>query len=185
MKKLKWLLPIAGIGIIALGIAAFIRPDDFLIRMALMFGIGMLVVGIFEIGAYFGQEKESRKSMLLTSGILAALMGIWVIFGRGSDVIYIILPFIFALWVMSSGITRIVDGISKKGAGSKSRGWQITLGIVGTMAGFALMFNPMYPAGVVLSYVIGTILIIQGMSTIIMFLLMIFPNDNDKGNYAV
>jgi uncharacterized membrane protein HdeD (DUF308 family) len=169
-KSTKWLLLLAGFGTIALGIAAFARPIDFLVSISTFFGVIMLVAGLFEMGAYFGQNKENRAGSLLSSGILTALFGAWIIFGRGSDVISIILPFILAVWVMSSGITRIVDGVNHKTMDSKLRGWQITFGILGALFGFGLMFNPMLSATLV-SYMISFTLILQGIGTLIVFFL--------------
>jgi len=171
-KTFKWLLPIAGLGIIVLGVATIFTPFANIIVLAIFFGIAMLVSGISEIASFAGAEKGNRSGMLLASGILSALLGIWVMFGRGMYAIAIILPFIFAVWVMASGITRIVDSVSGKSEESKIKKWALILGILTSLSGFALLFNPILSAGII-AFILSFMLISHGIGTIQLFFLLL------------
>ncbi|MCL2382081.1 MAG: DUF308 domain-containing protein [Treponema sp.] len=171
-KAFKWLLPAAGLGIIALGVATIFTPIAGIVVLAIFFGIAMLVSGISEIVSFAGAEKSSRSGMLLASGILSTLFGIWVMFGRGIYAIAIILPFIFAVWVMASGITRIVDSVSRKPEGSKMRTGALVIGILTSLSGFALLFNPILSAGIV-AFIVPFMLIFHGIGTIQLFFLLL------------
>jgi len=174
MKALKWLMPIAGLLSIGLGIAALFRPFSGLTTIAIFFGIGILSAGIAEIASYCGAEKEDRSGRMLVSGILSILFGLWATFGIGVYAIATILPFIFAGWVMISGVERIVEAVSRKSesdvddseASEKSinkRG--VILGILTVIWGGILMFNPFMSARIV-SIMLSILLIAYGVITI-------------------
>ena len=167
-KMLKWLLPAAGLWVIAFGVTAMFRPLSALITFALFIGIGMFVSGIAEIASFIGQGRGSRSGLMLASGIMSTLLGIWVMVGRGVYAIALILPFVFAVWVLASGITRVVDSISQRSHGYDMDKWQLAFGILGTMAGFSLLFNPLMSA-VLVSFTLGFMLISHGVGTIELF----------------
>jgi len=169
-KQTKWLLLLSGIGILALGITTIARPHAGLITLAIFFGVVLLFAGISEIAAYSSRDKANRSGGMLASGILSVLFGIWIMFGRGMAVVATIIPFIFAIWVMASGITRIADSLSPKDGGKRSV-WQLVLAIISTMFGFVLMFNPVMSA-VVVSIITSIMLIAFGIGTIHMFFVL-------------
>jgi len=180
MKALKWFLLLSGLWIIGLGITSLIRPLDGLAAIVIFFGIGILISGISEIGSFCGAGKGNRSGMMLASGIMSTLFGIWVIFGRGTDVITYILLFVFAAWVMASGIARIVDAVYKKPILVNSGGaaviaydgkiniWGLVLGILATIAGFSLMFNPFMSARII-TIVMAFMFITYGIGSIQFF----------------
>jgi len=165
-KVLKWLLPIAGLWIIGLGFNMMFRPLTSLVTFSFFVGFGILFTGISEVSSYIGTEKEKRSGMFLASGILAILFGTWILFGRGAYAITIILPFIFAAWVLSSSVARIVDAVS---TGVKGKVWELVLGILSTIASFMLLFNPFLSARFV-GLIIGAMLIAHGCGTIELFM---------------
>jgi len=171
MKIFRWLLPLAGLWIIALGIFTIFTPFGSLVAMAamlIMFGIGMIFSGISEVISFFTAGKGNRSGLMIVSGIISVLFGVWVISGRGLYALAIILPFIFAAWVMSSGITRIVGSMPSKSETSKFRFWQFILGAITTLSGFSLLFNPFMSAAVI-SFILPIMLISYGLGTIELF----------------
>jgi len=180
MKGLKWFLLLAGVWMIGLGITVLFRPLEGIIRLALLFGIGMLVSGISEMVAYFGAEKDDRSGMMLASGIITALFSIWVIFGRGTYAFTYILLFIFASWVMASGIIRIMAVVAKKPVAKMEgnmatiayersiNGWGLLLGILATLFGFSLMFNP-FMSAIIITWVMSIMFLTYGVSSIELF----------------
>ena len=167
-KKFKWLLPIAGLFIIVLGVITMVRPLAGIVMLALFFGLGMLVSGISEIASYCGQEKSNRSGMILASGILSTLVGIWVVFRGGTYAVAVIMPYIFAGWVMAGGIMRIADAVTRKSEHDGIKGWELALGILATLLGFALMFNPLFSTAMV-SFTMAFTMIAYGVGSLEMF----------------
>lgn len=175
MKKLfnstKWLMLISGVLIAILGISMLFTPLENLVTLALFIGIAMLVSGISEIVSFCGEEKGQRSGWMLASGIITTLLGIWTLFGRGSAVLVAGLPIIFAVWVMTSSITRIVGSISLKSEGFSQWGWLLAFGIVGTILGFILLFTPLL-SSTIIAFSIAFMLIVDGVNNIILFFRM-------------
>ena len=167
-KSMRWLLLISGILVVILGITMLFTPLKNLIAMAVFIGISMLISGISEIAAFFGEEKGHRDGWMLASGILSVMFSIWVLFGHGTEALASMLPFIFAVWVMSSSIMRIVGSISVKSEGSNLWGWILAFGILGAIFGFILLFSPML-SGMIISFSIAFMLISHGVDNIIIF----------------
>jgi len=167
-KKFKWLLPIAGLFLIVLGFVVMLRPLSGIVTLALLFGIAMLTSGISEIASFCGQQKGSRSGMLLASGILSTLVGIWVVFRGGTYAVVLIMPYVFAGWIMFSGITRITDAATNKGENGKVKGWQLALGIWSTLMGFGLLFNPLFSIAMI-PFIMAFTMISHGAGTIELF----------------
>ena len=177
LKSMKWLMLISGILVVILGITMLFTPLSNLVALAIFIGISMLISGISEIVSFCGEEKGHRSVWMLVSGILSTLFGIWTMFGRGTEALVAFLPFIFAVWVMSSGITRIVGAVSLKSEGSSLWGWMLAFGILGTVFGFLLLFSPVL-SGMMISYALAFMLISHGVNNIIIFFHM-----NKIGNH--
>lgn len=175
MKKLynstKWLMLVSGLLIAILGITMLFTPLENLITLAVFIGISMLISGISEIVNFFSEDKDYRSGWLLTSGILSTLFGLWTVIGSGTSALVSLMPFIFAVWVMSSGILRIVGSITLKDVGEKQWGWLLAFGILGTILGFILLFSPLLSA-VIVAYTIAFMLISHGLNDIVIFFRM-------------
>ena len=180
MKKLynstKWLVLISGVLIAILGISMLFTPLENLVTLALFIGIAMLVSGISEIVSFCGEEKGQRSGWMLASGIITTLLGIWTFFGRGTAALIAILPFIFAVWVMTSSIMRIGGSVALKSEGFSQWGWLLAFGIVGTILGFILLFTPVLSSAII-AFSIAFMLIVHGVNNIIIFFRM-----NSLGN---
>lgn len=167
-KSTKWFMLISGILITILGITMLFTPIQNLLTLAVFIGFAMLISGVSEIVSFCSEEKAYRSGWMLASGIISALLGIWTIFGRGSQALIAIIPFVFAVWIMSSSITRIVGSISLKEEGFSQWGWVLALGILGTILGFIIMFTPLI-SQILVAYGIAVMLIIYGINNILIF----------------
>ncbi len=168
MNWMRWLLLIAGILLVAMGIGMLFTPLSNLLSLALFISLAMLVSGISEIFSYFGEAKAHRSGWILASGILTALFGCWLLFGRGMASLTIVLPFLFAAWVTSAGIMRAMGSFTLKDLGSHDWGWVLALGILEAILGFVLLFHPMYSV-VVAGTLLAVIFLCYGFSNIAMF----------------
>jgi uncharacterized membrane protein HdeD (DUF308 family) len=168
LKSMKWLLLLSGIFVVILGITMLFTPLENLVTLAIFIGISMLISGASEIVSFWNEKKDNRSGWMLASGTVTALFAVWVLFGRGTEALTAILPFAFAVWVMSSGIMRIVGSMAIKSEGSNLWGWILTFGILGAALGFLLLFSPILSA-VIISYSIGLMLISYGIDNVIIF----------------
>lgn len=167
----KWFMLISGILIVILGIMMLFTPLDGLMTLALFVGISMLLSGVSEIISFCSEGKGGRSGWLLVSGILSTLFGLWTMFGRGTAALVSVIPFIFAVWVMSSGITRIVGSISLKSDGFAQWGWLLGFGIIQAVLGFLLLFSPVLSAAIV-GITLAIMLITHGADNIVIFFRM-------------
>lgn len=182
MKAMRWLLLLSGILVTILGVYMVFTPLENLVGLALYIGITMLISGISEVASYFGEEKENRTGWVLASGILTTLFGMWAICGRGIVTMTVVLPFMFAMWIMMSGIMRIVAAFSYKSIGVKSWGWVLAMGILSTIFGFVLMFSPMMSAMIV-AYMIASMFIVHGINSILLFFNIKKVGDNIRRRF--
>jgi len=177
MKTLRWLMPIAGILAIGLGINTFFMPLASLTTIAIFFGIGILFSGISEIVSYCSTEKGNRSGWMLAAGILSVLFGLWASFGIGMHAIARFIPFIFAGWIMALSIERIADAVARKyvenedGSTTYERSINkcgLFLGVLTLLSSIILMFNPLMSARFV-SIMLSILLITYGINTIELF----------------
>jgi len=177
LKSIKWFTLVSGILIVLLGIVMLFTPLQNLEALAIFIGISMLISGIIEIVSFFGEEKGSRSGWTLASGILTTLLGIWTIFGRGSSVLLAMLPFVFAVSVIGSSITRIIGSRSLKAEGFNYWVWVMVFGILGIILGIVLLFSPVF-SSMMVAYIVAAMLISYGADNIAIFFRM-----NKAGNY--
>ena len=118
-----------------------------------------------------GEEKEERSGWDLAGSIFVSLLGVWIIFGRGSAALVAILPFIFAIGVLLSSVMHIVGSVNLKSHGAPRWGWMLAFGIIGSVFGLLLLFMPGVSAAVV-AYLIAGMMIAYGIKNILMYFLM-------------
>jgi uncharacterized membrane protein HdeD (DUF308 family) len=167
-KSMKWLMLLSGIMIVILGITMLFTPLKNLVTLAIFISISMLISGISEIASFYNEEKVHRSGWMLASGILTTLFAVWALFGHGIETLTTMIPFVFAVWVMSSGVMRLVGAVSLRSEGSILWGWILAFGVLGTAFGFLLLFSPVL-SEMIISYSIGFMLISYGIDNIIIF----------------
>lgn len=146
MKALRWLALIAGVLLIVLGITMLSTPVENLITISLFICLSMLIYGIMMVIGYFSFDKQHRSGWMLVVGILSALLGGWMLFQGRLMTLTLVLPLIFSTWLIASSISAAVGSIDLKNMGIKGWGWQLALGIIGTILGFSLLFDPITSA---------------------------------------
>lgn len=171
LKTTKWLLLITGILVTVLGISMLFTPYENIIALAILIGIMMLISGISELASFFATDREFRSGWILASGAISLLFGIWMLFGKGLPSVVIIIPFVFAGWVIAAGTIRAIGSFSLKSAGVENWGWMLVLGILNAIMGVILMYSPWLSA-LLVSNLIAFAFIFHGVSSIIGFYCM-------------
>jgi len=168
LKVVKWILPISGLLVVALGVVMVFISLDQHEWLAIFIGIAMILSGITELVSFKRKDKEHRTKTMVISGVVAILLGAFTTFGRGMGLLEIALPIIFAVWVISASVPRIKDALARKAEASPLWVFMFSFGILGVLLGAMLIFSPILSAFVV-NYALVVLFITHGINTIILF----------------
>ena len=147
---------------IALGVLLLLRPGDAIKLFCYGFGAVLILSGLLQIASYLvGERVGFMKKLLLLSGIIAAVVGVWVVLSPGK---------VLTLTLIVLGIVFLYHGVMdiKYGCDIKScrgSGWAVTLifGLITCGLGVLVLVNPFETAKVLL-VLIGLSLIFDGLT---------------------
>ena len=154
-KTVRILNIVAGILLIAAGIYCLCNEDVAVLSAGLMLGIFMLAAGFAEIVVFAGTSGVLIGSgWLLLDGVLTVIMSLFL------------LPFIFTVWLMFSGISRFVSAFDLHALGVRGWGWVLAVGILLMAAGFICMMDPWVSAAAV-GVTVGLVFLLEGIGAIV------------------
>ena len=130
-----WLVLLAGLLSIAVGVALLFKPGDSLATLAVIAGIFILVDGILELAASLLHDTQSR-GMVALLGVLNAIIGVLLIRHPIGGITAIAL--LIGIWLIAAGVVRIVAAFELYG----NRGWNIFAGLVEVAAGVVVVVDP-------------------------------------------
>lgn len=162
-SRVLWI--IAGIFLIIAGIGCFRNPGEILYGLHIIFGTAMMFSGIVDIVNFATRHDYMAGSgWLLADGILTVLMSLFIL-GNGWFTT-ITISFILGMWLIFSGISKLVNSFDLQRMGVKGWGWFTAFGIVLTVVGF-LSFTHPFASIAAMAWVIGFFLILQGIVSIL------------------
>jgi uncharacterized membrane protein HdeD (DUF308 family) len=157
-----WLL---GFGIITLlaAIVVLAWPGATLLVIAVLFGVQLIVAGIFRFVAAFASEDTSGGTRVLMAllGVLSIIIGLWAV----RHVLLTLLALIVLLgifWVVN-GTIELFTALSHRGM--PQRGWSAGLGVLSILAGLVVLIYP-GESLLTLSIVLGIWLLVYGLMEI-------------------
>ncbi|MGY0499717.1 HdeD family acid-resistance protein [Nocardia sp. FBN12] len=162
-KKTWQTVLVTGLLAVVLGIIVLVWPGPSLFVAGILFGIYMVVSGIFQlIAAFTHLPSTSFRVLSFISGVLSLIIGV---FCFRDDLASIVL---LGLWI---GISWLFRGIAVLFAAIAEpsvpgRGWQIFYGVISALAGVILIVWPISSIAT-LVLVVGIFLIIIGVMEII------------------
>ncbi|MGW3203649.1 HdeD family acid-resistance protein [Streptomyces sp. NPDC001135] len=164
LSRAAWqVVLVTGIASLILGILVLVWPGASLLAAGVLFGLYLLISGIFQLVAAFGTHKTtSLRVLAFISGALSILLGLFCFRGPMQTIL------LLALWI---GIGWLVRGITQTLAAlhdprTPARGWQIFLGIITFIAGIVLIDSP-FRSVAVLTLVGGIWLVVVGITEIV------------------
>jgi len=159
-----YLLLIAGLLYIAVGIWVLLTPVTSYLALALLFSISFIVSGISEIIFSISNRKELDSwGWKLAYGLLTAIIGLILL---NSPLLTIAtLPLYVGFVVLFRSIMAISFSIELSSYGVKQWGWLLFIGILGLIFSYILIWNPGL-AGLTLVYWTGLALITLGIYSI-------------------
>ena len=151
-----WLLLAVGVLTLLLGLACIIWTTKTITVLAVLFGIYLLVSGIFQLAQSF--SKAAHRALLAISGILSIILAVYMFKAVSHDNEAELLALFIGLAWLFRGIAELVVGLQSKGV--DGRGWLITGGLL-MIVGAIVIFS--WP-----SLAIGTIIVITGIMLIVL-----------------
>lgn len=156
---------IAGVLLVIAGFFCLTHQGDAILTVAILLGVFMLIAGIVEICLFAGSHgRMLGAGWMLLDGILTTVLGLLLLFNRAFTVIS--LPFMFSMWLMFSGISRVVSSLDLRAVGAHGWGWITALGVLLIIGSLCTMFDPV--AGLMaIGLTTGLALILEGVDTIV------------------
>jgi uncharacterized membrane protein HdeD (DUF308 family) len=164
LSRAAWqVVLVTGIASLILGILVLIWPGASLLAAGVLFGLYLVISGVFQLVSAFGTHKAtSLRVLAFISGALSILLGLFCFRGPMQSTL------LLALWI---GIGWLIRGITQTLAAASdsrmpARGWQIFLGVLTFVAGIVLIDSP-FESVAVLTLVGGIWLVAVGIVEII------------------
>ncbi|MGN9755503.1 HdeD family acid-resistance protein [Streptomyces sp. SD31] len=140
LSRAAWqIVLLTGVASLALGILVLVWPGAPLFVSAVLFGLYLLISGVFQLVAAFGTHRTtSLRVLAFISGSLSVLLGLFC-FRRPMQSILLLALWIGIGWLIR-GITQTLAAASDKSM--PARGWQIFLGVITFAGGIVLIDSP-------------------------------------------
>jgi uncharacterized membrane protein HdeD (DUF308 family) len=148
-----------GILTIAAGICALVWPGITLLAAAIVFGVQLIVAGVYRLVAAFSSAAESTgtRVMLALLGVLSLIIGLYAV--RHVLLTIVALALLLGIFWVANGVIELFTALSSRE--TRGRGWLVAMGIVSIVAGVLLLAIPGLSL-VVLVFLIGAWLIFFG-----------------------
>lgn len=157
-----WVLSFGVITLLA-GIVVLAWPGETLLVIAVLFGIQLIIAGIFRFVTAFATEDASGGTRVLLAllGVLSIIIGLWAV----RHVLLTLLALVVLLgifWVVNGAI-ELFTALSHREM--PERGWTAAIGVLSILAGIVVLIYP-GPSLLTLSIVLGIWLLVYGVMEI-------------------
>lgn len=134
-----WVLAF-GIITAALGILALVWPGRTLIVVAVLFGIQLIVMGIFRFVSAIASDDLTGGTRVLLAllGVLSLIIGLYAV--RHIFVTLLALALLLGIFWIISGAVELFMALSHREM--RHRGWNAVMGAISVLAGIVLLVYP-------------------------------------------
>lgn len=157
---------ISGVLLILTGVFCFANPGETFLSLAFILGLIMVISSVIQgIAYWWGRSDQSdNNGWILTEAILTFVLGVLVLSSQiAADVA---IPMVFGLWVMFSGILRVVTATMINRSNKKANFiWTLIIGLLCGLGGLYAFLNSVI-AGLAIAMLLGILFILQGISTL-------------------
>ncbi len=159
-----WVLAF-GVVTLLIGVAALVWPGRTLIVVAVLFGIQLIVTGIFRFAAAFASDDLTggTRVLLAVLGVFSLIIGLYAV--RHVLITLLALALLLGIFWIISGAVELFTALSHRGM--RGRGWTATMGILSILAGIVVLVYPSITL-LVLAVVLGVWLLVFGAMQIIL-----------------
>lgn len=159
-----WLMLIAGILCIIMGIVVFAFPMESYLTLSILFGVLMLIVGAVQlILASTSGNYLAMRGYMVVGGALDIILGIFLCVYVGASLI--VLPIMMGLWLMYHSFMIIAFGGDMETFDLDGSGLVIVGGILLLLLSILVLVNPL-GAGV------ATVVIFAGIGLLLLGIIM-------------
>ena len=158
-----WVLAYGILTLLA-GIAVLAWPSETLLVIAVLFGIQLIISGIFRfVGALASDDLTGgTRVMLALLGVLSIIIGLWAVRHAVLTLVALIV-FLGIFWVVN-GLIEIFAALSHRDM--PDRGWSVLMGVLSAIAGIIVLAYPGLTL-VGLAVILGIWLLVFGILEII------------------
>jgi uncharacterized membrane protein HdeD (DUF308 family) len=153
----------AGVVAVAVGVCLLVWPGASLVVVADLFGIYLLVSGVFQLAGAFGTHVPGHLRVLsFVTGALSVLLGLLCFRGPAQSLL------LLALWIGFGWLLRgvMLTAVALSHHELPARGWQVFLGIITLLGGIVLIVEP-FRSIAVLTVVAGIWLVVLGVVEVV------------------
>lgn len=162
---MRLLTIISGGMLIMTSLFCFANPGETFLPLAFVLGLAMILTGIVQCIAYWwGRDnRRDNNGWIFSEALMTLILGVLVITSLiATDAA---IPMVFGLWVMFSGILRVVvatmiDYKTKK----RNFVWTMLTGLLCILTGLYAFLNP-FTANLSIAVLLGLLFMIQGVCT--------------------
>ena len=163
---MRILAVLSGMTFMGISILSIAHRSVSFLNMAFILGLAMVVVGVISILVYFfAPGKQIGFGWFFVEGLTTLVLGSLVLANKLP--IDLMVPIFFGMWLMFSGILRMVASVHL--ALEKHNSWLCTLGAGCLSAGFGIyaFFNQVVANVMPLMILVGIIFLIQGINLVV------------------
>ncbi|HZK08246.1 MAG TPA: DUF308 domain-containing protein [Bacteroidales bacterium] len=149
LKSLKkairhWYIPlIVGLLFIIVSVVVFVSPASSLLALAIFFSLSLLFGGLSEIiFSVANRDQIENWGWSLAFGIVTLVVGVLLFLNPGLSLD--VLAFYVGFVILFRSIGAISFSMDVKKYGGPNWGWLLAFGILGTIASFILIWNPLF-----------------------------------------
>jgi uncharacterized membrane protein HdeD (DUF308 family) len=134
-----WLFAYGLLTLIA-GIAVLAWPSETLLVLAVLFGIQLIISGIFRFVAALATDDLTGGTRVLLAllGVLSIIIGLWAV--RHVVLTLLALTVFLGIFWIVNGVIEIFTALSQRGM--PQRGWTAVMGVLSIVAGVIVLAFP-------------------------------------------
>jgi uncharacterized membrane protein HdeD (DUF308 family) len=134
-----WFLAFGTITLL-IGLAALVWPGRTLVVVAVLFGVQLIVMGIFRFAGAFASDDLTggTRALLAVLGVLSLIIGLYAV--RHVLITLLALALLLGIFWIVSGAGELFTAISHREM--QGRGWNAVMGIVSILAGLVVLVYP-------------------------------------------
>ncbi|MEU6389390.1 HdeD family acid-resistance protein [Streptomyces sp. NPDC046939] len=152
------ILLITGLAAIALGVVIFAWPAETLRVVGVLFGVYLLITGVFQLAAAFGTHVPGHlRALHFVTGALSVLLGL-LCFRSTLESLLLLALWIGFGWLLRGVMTTVTAASAEV---MPARGWMLFSGIIGMLAGIVLIVSP-FTSIAALTLVTGVMAVVFG-----------------------
>ncbi|MDD7592864.1 MAG: DUF308 domain-containing protein [Peptoniphilaceae bacterium] len=165
-RKFDWVDLILGVLLFIAAFLALRNPAGTLLGIAFTLGVVALMEGFWALFASFRWKRltGSHSVILVVTGVISIILGFFL--ALHIEIGILTVPYMVSFWILTESVQMLARGIQGLWVDGFARALMIILGILGSIAGIWVLFNP--TAGLFTAVnLVGFFLIFAGVGQVI------------------